>query len=162
MRPDLKTLRCFALLTLLGWAGAGALAASPGHAMDTRAYNLAHGRVVFSEHCLRCHENGRLDAPTIGDPEGWSVRLDQPLDELIAHAVGGHGNMPARGETALSDQEVASAVAYFVSRARLLLAARITALPAPDPGVAEPMEAEPIDKAALQMFLLWMSKDRWK
>jgi len=162
MQPGAKALFFSALLIILALPGGGVLAAPPGYDRDTRAYNLAHGRVVFQENCLQCHENGHLDAPTTDDPEGWSVRLDQPLDNLIAHAIEGHGDMPARGETDLADQEIASAVAYFVSRARLLLAAQVTALSVEDPGVAESVEVEPIDKAAVQMFLLWMGKDRWK
>lgn len=137
---------------------------------DTRAYNLAHGRVVFTEHCLRCHEEGRKGAPMLAEPDDWAHRLDQPLEEMIRHAINGHGDMPARGETELANQEIAAAVAYVVSRARLVAAKQIDALPATaaggmasaDSDNAAPTSADEMDDAVINMFLLLIGKERWR
>jgi cytochrome c5 len=157
-----RTLCRGALFVSLALPGSGAMAAPAGYDRDTRAYNLAHGRVVFTEHCLRCHEKGRKGAPIPDVPADWADRLDQPLPVLISHAIEGHGDMPARGETELSDQEIASAVAYVVSRARIVLGEQITALPATGAGMDEPADSQSIDDAVVQMFLLLIGKDRWK
>jgi cytochrome c5 len=139
-----------------------AAAAPAGYDRDTRAYNLAHGRVVFTENCMRCHEKGRKGAPIAGDPADWSGRIGQPLDVLIAHAIEGHGDMPARGDTELSDQEIATAVAYVVHRARVVLADQVNAMPPTGAGPAGPVGPESIDDAVLHMFLLLIGKERWR
>ena len=70
--------------------------------------------------------------------------------------------MYSEDETELSDQEIASAVAYVVSRARIVLGEQITALPATGAGMDEPADSQSIDDAVVQMFLLLIGKDRWK
>lgn len=148
-------------------------AVPPGYESDTRAYNLAHGRAVFTEQCMRCHESGRKGAPVFGEADDWVERLEQPLDKLVEHAISGHGRMPAKGELHLSDQDVAAAVAYVVYHGRLLLAERNARPPSadvasPDSGCgpeqssedcAVPAAAEP---AILNMLLLLIGQDRWK
>lgn len=146
------------LATLL----AGSVTASPDYLSDTRAYNLAHGRVVFTEHCLHCHEQGRKGAPMLDVTAEWADRLAQPLDDLISHAIEGHGDMPARGDTDLTDQQVASAVAYVVNRTRQMLAEELDQLPATATGGEQPPQPASIDDAVVQMFLLLMGKERWK
>ena len=89
---------------------------------DTRAYNLAHGRVVFTNKCMRCHESGRKGAPVFGDSTDWAERLEQPLDTMIGHAINGHGRMPARGDQDISDQDVAAADAEDDARRVLAVA----------------------------------------
>jgi len=59
------------------------LSETPGYDSDTRAYNLAHGRVVFMDNCMRCHEGGKKGAPVLGDTGDWKERIEQPLDTLI-------------------------------------------------------------------------------
>ena len=70
----------------------------PGYENDIRAYNLAHGRVVFTDKCMRCHESGRKGAPVLGDTSDWQERLTQPPEKMIEHAIAGHGRMPARAD----------------------------------------------------------------
>jgi cytochrome c5 len=136
-------------------------ATAPGYESDVRAYNLAHGRVVFNQHCLRCHEQGREGAPVLSESNDWASRLDQSLDTLIRHAIRGHGDMPARGETELSDQDVAAAVAYVVNRARLLVAEDVEELASNGAGQVEATPSESLDEAVIQMFMLLIGKDRW-
>lgn len=137
-------------------------AAPPGYQSDTRAYNLAHGRTVFTGKCMRCHEGGRRGAPIFGNTEDWEERLEQPLDTLIEHAIFGHGRMPARGEQDLGDQEIAAAVAYVVNRTRVIAGTEGKLQPAPaDVRPAGQMEGAS-DYAVLQMFLLLLGKNSSK
>ena len=129
---------------------------------DTRAYNLAHGRVVFTNKCMRCHESGRKGAPVFGDSTDWAERLEQPLDTMIGHAINGHGRMPARGDQDISDQDVAAAVAYVVDRTRLIVAEELNTLPPPATGAPADPAAELSDEAVVQMFLMLYGKDRWR
>jgi cytochrome c5 len=132
---------------------------------ETRAYNIAHGRVVFTEKCLECHEQGRHDAPVLGEVDDWRERLDQPLSTLIEHAIQGHGDMPARGDQELSDQQVAAAVAYVVDRARLIAATDdLNRLPPTGAGPAEPQlpSVKVPDDTIMQMLFMLVGKDRWK
>ncbi|MDJ0739930.1 MAG: c-type cytochrome [Gammaproteobacteria bacterium] len=143
--------------TTIAWGTPG------GYASDTRAYNLAHGRVVFGDKCMRCHESGRKGAPVVGDVDDWRQRLEQPLDTLIRHAIEGHGDMPARGDQDITDQDVAAAVAFVVDRTRSLLSAEgLGDLPAPAAGPASSAPLPVADQAVMQMFLMLLGKDRWK
>lgn len=142
-------------------------ATPPDYRSDTRAYNVARGRVIFVDQCLRCHEGGRKGAPVLGDVEDWRARLQQPLDTLIAHATQGHGKMPPRGDLPISDQDVAAAVAYVVERARLIAAEQtatvsdINALP-PTAAGPQPADDDAADQAVLHMLLMLFGKERWK
>jgi cytochrome c5 len=147
---------------LLATVLVGSVPASEDYLSDTRAYNLAHGRVVFTEHCLRCHEQGRKGAPMLDGSADWAERLAQPLDDLISHAIEGHGDMPARGDADLTDQQVASAVAYVVNRTRQILAEELDELPATAVGGEVRPQPASVDDAVVQMFLLLMGKARWK
>ena len=133
-----------------------------GYAADTRAYNLAHGRVVFNDKCMRCHESGRKGAPVLGDTEDWRERLAQPLDTLIEHAISGHGDMPARGDQDVTDQDIAAAVAYVVDRTRKIAADELNALPPSSAGNRVRPELDSSDQAAVHMFLMMFGKDRWR
>jgi len=156
-----------ALAVLLALMGGSVSATQPGLEADTRSYNIAHGRVVFTRHCLRCHGEGRDNAPLPDNPADWTGRLDQPLDQLIRHAIEGHGDMPARGETNLVDQEIAAAVAFVVHRARLVAAEQMQGATPGDTRIASaakdtrPSSADAVDDAVLRMFLLLMGKERW-
>ncbi len=141
------------LAVLLSIMSSSGVATSLGYDRDTRAYNLAHGRVVFKGHCMRCHDDGSEGAPVFGEPDDWSTRIDQPLSVLIEHAIEGHGNMPPRGDTGLADPEIASAVAYVANRAKILLGKQVA---------AEPVNREDIDEAVIRMFLLLIGKERWR
>lgn len=160
MLNSTSVVRLWATAILLAPLVSGASTATLGQ--DTRAFNLAHGRVVFNEHCLSCHEQGRKGAPMLGESAEWVSRLEQPLATLISHAIEGHGDMPARGDTDLTDQDVAAAVAYVVDRTRRLFDEHLNELPSSGAGSAVVAGPESVDDAVLQMFLLLMGKDRWK
>lgn len=148
-----------AVLVLLGCLIQPALSSPPGYEGDVRQHNLAHGRVVFSEHCVRCHEGGRRGAPVLGDIVDWRDRVEQSLPTLIQHAIDGHGNMPPRGDSVVNDQDVAAAVAYVVNRTRVLAAIEGESLESPAAGLAE---NDASNEAVLEVFLLLLGKERWK
>ena len=138
------------------------LAGTLGYQTDTRAYNLAHGRVVFMDKCMRCHKSGKKGAPVLGDAADWMERLEQPLDTLIEHAIAGHGDMPARGDQDVSEQDVAAAVAYVVDRTRKIVVADFNSLPPPEAGVPADKVGDSSDQAAVHMFLLILGKEQWR
>ncbi len=129
---------------------------------DTRAYNLAHGRVVFTEHCLQCHERGRRGAPILDDLDDWLPRIDRSLAELIQHALDGHEDMPAKGDLDLPDQDVAAAVAFVVDRTRNLAIEQLDNLPATAAGGSKAGDGLAENDAVVQMFMLLLGKERWR
>lgn len=172
--PGRHQLVRLAALVLLALFVALPCAAQPrGFESDTRAFNLAHGRVVFTDKCMRCHESGRKGAPVFGDTEDWSERLEQPLSTLIEHATSGHGRMPPAGGLELSEQDVAAAVAYVVHYSRLLLV-DVNSLPATASGPASDDSCGPqqdgqgclpthvANASVLNMLLLLVGQERWK
>ena len=140
-----------------------ARATTADYSNEARSYNIAHGRVVFQERCLRCHESGRKGAPVLGEVDDWRERLEQPLNVLITHAIEGHGRMPARGDQEISNQDVAAAVAFVVDRTQTLMRVDdLNDLPATAAGGDVSTKPPSSDEAVLQMFLMLLGKDRWK
>ncbi len=65
--------------------------------------------------CAACHTAGVAGAPKTGDKAAWEARLgERGMDGLVASVINGRGGMPARGGSALSDDEIAEAVKWLV------------------------------------------------
>lgn len=81
------------------------------------------GQQVFDKVCAQCHaaDVNVAFSPKLGNNGEWAPRIAQGFDTLVAHAVNGFtgpqgGQMPARGgDTTLTDDEVARAVAYMAN-----------------------------------------------
>lgn len=83
----------------------------------------AQGKSVFGKTCALCHGAGVGGAPRPGDKADWGPRIAQGNDVLYKHAIegfsGAKGMMPARGGgSALTDEEVKSAVDFMVAQSR--------------------------------------------
>ncbi len=75
------------------------------------------GKEVVDAVCSACHGSGALGAPKIGDSAGWSKRIAGGYPHLIANAIKGVGQMPARGGNPdLTDDEIARAVAFMANQ----------------------------------------------
>ncbi len=77
------------------------------------------GERVYQQACATCHAQGIAGAPRQGDKEDWGPRIAKGMETLVRHSIegfqGNRGVMPPRGGNPnLTDQEVASAVAYMV------------------------------------------------
>ncbi len=80
-----------------------------GQAIPVRA-----GEEIVRKQCSKCHEEGKMGAPRIGDRAAWIPRLTHGLDATVRSAINGHGGMPARGGLAdLTDTELKSAIVYM-------------------------------------------------
>lgn len=81
------------------------------------------GQGVYMNFCAPCHATGVAGAPRVGDQAAWAPRLKRGEVSLTERAIAGYqganGFMPARGgNSALSDAEVANAVAYMAQQSR--------------------------------------------
>jgi cytochrome c5 len=90
---------------------------------NTLAADAAKGQGVYMNFCSPCHASGIAGAPKVGDKTAWAPRLKDGEKILVERATKGYqgksGFMPARGgNSALSDGEVADAVAYMVAQSR--------------------------------------------
>lgn len=75
------------------------------------------GEEVVKAVCAMCHAAGLMNSPKIGDKGQWQPRIAQGYETLVKHAIEGIRSMPARGgNPALSDNEVANAVAYMANQ----------------------------------------------
>jgi cytochrome c5 len=89
---------------------------------DVRKYNLGLGKNIFQTKCIKCHGDLDSDAPQFRNIQDWEARIQMPIDNLVNHAIGGHGEMPAKGGfEELTDRHVAAAVAYVVDQTRRLI-----------------------------------------
>jgi cytochrome c5 len=74
------------------------------------------GQQTYQAVCAMCHNAGLMNAPKLGDKEGWAPRIAQGKDILVQHAIKGIRMMPAKGgNPSLSDDEVAQAVVYMAN-----------------------------------------------
>ncbi len=60
--------------------------------------------------CAACHAAGVAGAPKEGDEAAWAVRREAGLDALVASVINGKGNMPPRGGSTYTDEEIKSSV----------------------------------------------------
>ncbi len=75
------------------------------------------GEEVVKGVCSACHGGGLMGSPKLGDKAQWGPRIAQGYDTLISHAINGIRSMPARGgNAALTDGEIANAVAYMANQ----------------------------------------------
>lgn len=66
--------------------------------------------------CAGCHIAGIANAPKIGDVAAWQERADTGLAALTSSVINGKGAMPARGGSALTDDEIPMAIQYLMSK----------------------------------------------
>ena len=95
--------------------------AKPAPVVETAAKPTASagkgGEEVVKAVCSVCHGAGVLGSPKIGDQAVWAPRIAQGYETLVQNAIKGIRMMPAKGgNPALTDAEVADAVAYMANQ----------------------------------------------
>jgi cytochrome c5 len=83
---------------------------------NEEAPQISAGEALVNANCKVCHAQGINGAPIIGNSKMWSGRLEKGLPALTQNAINGVGLMPARGGSTLSDDEIAEAVSFMVSK----------------------------------------------
>jgi cytochrome c5 len=80
------------------------------------------GKATFNKTCAVCHAAGVAGAPKPGDKADWGPRIAQGMDVLNKHAIegftGAKGQMPPKGGSTASDDEVKAAVKYMTDASR--------------------------------------------
>lgn len=114
-------------------AAANWIAPSPAVAQDPA------GKTVYEAACVACHGTGVLGAPKIGDAAAWKARAGGSLAALVTSARAGKGAMPPKGgNAALTDAQLAAAIAYMMADASAKAAAGAPATPAAPAAAAPP------------------------
>ncbi|MDZ4097978.1 MAG: c-type cytochrome [Methylophilaceae bacterium] len=76
------------------------------------------GEQIYQQVCMACHDTGVMEAPKFGDAAAWAELIEEGYGVLVYESIKGEGNMPPRGgNPALTDMEVAHAVAYLANAA---------------------------------------------
>ena len=74
------------------------------------------GRQSYEKFCSDCHDNGKMDAPLIGNPKDWSGRSELWEAVLYEHAKSGYMEMPAAGGAeGLDEESIEAAAEYMLS-----------------------------------------------
>ncbi|MEN9916433.1 MAG: hypothetical protein RLY40_365 [Pseudomonadota bacterium] len=77
--------------------------------------SLEVGKQIYQQHCAACHDNGKLDAPIIGDKLRWKSIIAKNMDVLFAHTIYGYKKMPVKGDCKnCSNSELEASVKYMV------------------------------------------------
>lgn len=120
-------------------------------AVDANAPRVERsGQEIYTAVCSSCHDSGALGAPKFNNKGDWAGRLGKGFDTLLAHAINGFNQMPARGGDAdLSDVEVARAVAHLANSAGGSFKAPEAAAPAASAAVAVAAKPDPAKGAAI-------------
>ncbi|MPV85624.1 c-type cytochrome [Ostreibacterium oceani] len=74
---------------------------------------------TYQSVCAACHTTGLLESPKFGDAAVWEQRISDigGFDNLVASAIAGKGNMPAKGgAVTLSDEDFRLVVQYITGR----------------------------------------------
>jgi cytochrome c5 len=76
------------------------------------------GKALYTQVCQACHAAGVMGAPKFGNKDDWAPRLKEPMDVIYNYALHGKGNMPPKGGSQASDDDVKAAVDYMVNAAK--------------------------------------------
>ncbi|CAB3780612.1 Cytochrome c6 [Paraburkholderia caffeinitolerans] len=76
------------------------------------------GKALYQQVCQACHAAGVLGAPKFGNKDDWAPRLKDPMDKIYNYALHGKGQMPPKGGSSATDDQVKAAVDYMVSAAK--------------------------------------------
>lgn len=98
-------------------AAIAALPSAPSPASSS-ADKAQAGKALYTQVCQACHAAGVLGAPKFGDKAAWAPRLKDPMDVIYNYALNGKGQMPPKGGSSASDDDVKAAVDYMVSAAK--------------------------------------------
>jgi cytochrome c5 len=98
-------------------AAIAALPSAPAPAPSS-ADNAQAGKALYTQVCQACHAAGVLGAPKFGNKADWAPRLKDPMDTIYNYALHGKGQMPPKGGSNASDDDVKAAVDYMVSAAK--------------------------------------------
>jgi len=118
--------------------------------LETGPHVDKSGEEVVKGVCSACHAAGLMNSPKIGDKGQWGPRIAQGYNTLISHAINGIRSMPARGgNSALTDGEIANAVAYMANQggANFTPPAAKTASSATAPAVSKGKSGQEVYKA---------------
>ncbi len=87
--------------------------ASASEPADSGVMEVRSGEQVTQAVCIACHQGNFLNAPGVGDVDGWSARIGKGWETLINHVANGYGNMPAQGAAA-SEEEIRAAIEWMI------------------------------------------------
>ena len=77
------------------------------------------GQNVYAQQCAKCHDQGLINSPKLGDKTGWAPKLATGVDAMTANVIKGKGAMPPKGTCpACSDADLRAAVEYMAEQAR--------------------------------------------
>jgi cytochrome c5 len=76
------------------------------------------GKALYTQVCQACHAAGVLGAPKFGNKADWAPRLKDSMDTVYNYALHGKGQMPPKGGSNASDDDVKAAVDYMVNAAK--------------------------------------------
>ncbi|MCB1682932.1 MAG: c-type cytochrome [Pseudomonadales bacterium] len=109
-----RSLRPLLLTVTAGLLGCGEPGADGGGAQSTA------GEDTYNRYCFSCHAAGVAGAPKTGDVEAWAPRIAKGPELLLSASKSGvPPGMPPMGLcTSCSDEEMAAAIEYMVSRSR--------------------------------------------
>ncbi len=95
-------------------APGGSRGLASGSVPEERSFN-PRGEKIYQSSCRICHDSGALGAPRLGSQGDWRVRIAKGRKALVANAVKGFGQMPAKGgRSSLTAREVALAIDYIL------------------------------------------------
>ena len=81
--------------------------------------SLAMGRRIYGQYCGSCHDGGRRGAPVLGDEAQWRPLLNRDFDHLLANAINGINDMPAKGGCSeCTNSEIIAAVKFMAQESQ--------------------------------------------
>jgi cytochrome c5 len=99
-------------------AAIAALPSAPAPSASNAADKEQAGKALYTQVCQACHAAGVMGAPKFGNKADWAPRLKDPMDTVYNYALHGKGQMPPKGGSSASDDDVKAAVDYMVNAAK--------------------------------------------
>ena len=102
----------------VGKVNTGEASAAPAASVSTSTA-ATDGGSIYQSACFACHGTGAAGAPKLGDKAAWAPRIEQGMDTLVSHALGGFKGMPPKGgQPHLSDDDIKAAIKHMVDASK--------------------------------------------
>jgi S-disulfanyl-L-cysteine oxidoreductase SoxD len=76
------------------------------------------GQLTYETNCSACHGNPAIGAPVLGDKDAWNKVLAQGIDKVYHNGINGINNMPPRGGTDLTDDQMKEVIDYMINSSK--------------------------------------------
>lgn len=85
---------------------------------ESQKQHVTSGKQIYEEHCAACHDDGKNNAPIIGDSKTWQPLIKQNFDVLVKNTLNNKKHPKHGGCAKCETSEVMDAIKYILNQSQ--------------------------------------------